>query len=501
MGPLPRTHGMLGAMLESPEPHRTDDIRADPRFRGWWPRAHPQMRSFLGVPIVARGRGDRRALPDREGGRRRVLRRRRAADRAARRARRDRDRERAAVRALARAVDRRGAQPARARAARLVTQRLFGVALAAESAVDAARARPRPPRRTSCARVRELARGAMEELRAVVFELRPGLARGRGARRPCCASTSTCCGACPGRPIELRVGDAAAAAGRRAPRRCSGSPRRRCGTRCATPSAERIEVRLGQRARRARAVVADDGRGFDPPARGARAAARADLDGGARDGAGRDARGRLGARRGHDASGWRCRRDPRRCSPTTTRSCARACGRSSTSRTTSRWSAEAGDGEAAVDAAARTDPDVVLLDLVMPRLDGVGALRAAARVARRARDRAHELRRRRQAVRRAARRRRRLPAQGRRAGRAGARDPLRPRRHSRRCRPRSPPAWSRRSPTAAAHRARRRAHPARARGADPDRPRALEQGDRAASSAWPRRRSRPTSPTSSASSG
>ena len=28
-----------------------------------------------------------------------------------------------------------------------------------------------------------------------------------------------------------------------------------------------------------------------------------------------------------------------------------------------------------MDAAARTDPDVILLDLVMPRLDGVGALK------------------------------------------------------------------------------------------------------------------------------
>jgi DNA-binding NarL/FixJ family response regulator len=37
--------------------------------------------------------------------------------------------------------------------------------------------------------------------------------------------------------------------------------------------------------------------------------------------------------------------------------------------------AEAADGEAAVDAAARTNPDVILLDLVMPRLDGVGALK------------------------------------------------------------------------------------------------------------------------------
>jgi signal transduction histidine kinase len=53
MGPLPRTHGMLGAMLQTPDPFRTHDIHEDPRFRGWWPRRHPDMRSFLGVPIVA----------------------------------------------------------------------------------------------------------------------------------------------------------------------------------------------------------------------------------------------------------------------------------------------------------------------------------------------------------------------------------------------------------------------------------------------------------------
>jgi signal transduction histidine kinase len=53
MGPLPRTHGMLGAMLSGSEPYRTDDIHDDPRFRGWWPRRHPDMRSFLGVPIVS----------------------------------------------------------------------------------------------------------------------------------------------------------------------------------------------------------------------------------------------------------------------------------------------------------------------------------------------------------------------------------------------------------------------------------------------------------------
>ena len=36
--------------------------------------------------------------------------------------------------------------------------------------------------------------------------------------------------------------------------------------------------------------------------------------------------------------------------------------------------AEAGDGEQAIAAALQHDPDVVLLDLVMPKLDGVGAL-------------------------------------------------------------------------------------------------------------------------------
>jgi signal transduction histidine kinase len=55
MGPLPRTHGMLDAMLHDPEPLRLPDIKKDPRFRGWWPSAHPQMSSFLGVPIVGQG--------------------------------------------------------------------------------------------------------------------------------------------------------------------------------------------------------------------------------------------------------------------------------------------------------------------------------------------------------------------------------------------------------------------------------------------------------------
>jgi signal transduction histidine kinase len=53
LGPLPRQHGVLGAMFETRDAYRTRDMHEHPRFRGWWPRGHPDMRSFLGVPIVS----------------------------------------------------------------------------------------------------------------------------------------------------------------------------------------------------------------------------------------------------------------------------------------------------------------------------------------------------------------------------------------------------------------------------------------------------------------
>ena len=62
LGPLPRTHGMLGAMLETAEPYRTDDIHRHPRFRGWWPagsgRPAPRPRARRSP------RGVRRAAPE-----------------------------------------------------------------------------------------------------------------------------------------------------------------------------------------------------------------------------------------------------------------------------------------------------------------------------------------------------------------------------------------------------------------------------------------------------
>ncbi|MEU6345597.1 GAF domain-containing sensor histidine kinase [Streptomyces sp. NPDC046977] len=51
IGPLPRQHGILAAMLHEAGPQRLADVRTDPRFGGW-PSAHPEMSDFLGMPVV-----------------------------------------------------------------------------------------------------------------------------------------------------------------------------------------------------------------------------------------------------------------------------------------------------------------------------------------------------------------------------------------------------------------------------------------------------------------
>ncbi|MEU6011491.1 GAF domain-containing sensor histidine kinase [Streptomyces sp. NPDC047453] len=50
IGPLPRQHGILAAMLHEARAERLADLREDPRFEGW-PAAHPEMSDFLGLPI------------------------------------------------------------------------------------------------------------------------------------------------------------------------------------------------------------------------------------------------------------------------------------------------------------------------------------------------------------------------------------------------------------------------------------------------------------------
>ncbi len=170
IGVLPRTHGLLGAMLESPEPFRTDDVKQDPRFQGWPPR-HPSMTSFLGVPILSRGTiigafylTDKRPRFT------------------------DADQELIETLATHAAIAIENARlfersrelsivEERNRLARelhdAVTQTLFSVALTAEAAATLVDADPEAARRQIQA-VQELARDAMQEMRSLIFELRPG---------------------------------------------------------------------------------------------------------------------------------------------------------------------------------------------------------------------------------------------------------------------------------------------------------------------------------------
>ena len=263
MGPLPRTHGLLGAMLESPVPYRTPDIHRHERFRGWWPRAHPDMRSFLGVPIVSRG-GILGALylTDKEKGG----------------AFTDADEGLIVLLAAHAAIAIENARlhersrelsilEERNRLARelhdSVTQQLFAVTLAAESASQLL-ARGEAAAGTELERVQALARGAMDELRSVVFELRPvaleaeGLASALRKHVEVLRRVS-------GTQIDLRIAAppllAAPAAGQvfRIAQEALQNALRHA-------EAARIQVVLEDRGGTLVLVVADDGRGFDPAA-------------------------------------------------------------------------------------------------------------------------------------------------------------------------------------------------------------------------------------------
>jgi signal transduction histidine kinase len=175
IGPLPRTHGLLGAMLEDPHPFRSDDIKRDPRFIGW-PYAHPDMASFLGVPIVAKGQiigafylTDKRNHASFSDDDTRLIEMLAAhAAVAIENARLfERSRELSVV-------------EERNRLARdlhdSVTQTLFSVVLNAEAALtmvcrDGGQGPPQA--QPQLEKVRDLARDALQEMRSLIFELRP----------------------------------------------------------------------------------------------------------------------------------------------------------------------------------------------------------------------------------------------------------------------------------------------------------------------------------------
>jgi signal transduction histidine kinase len=179
MGPLPRTHGLLGAMLESDRPHRTADIRRDPRFRGWWPPEHPEMRSFMGVPIVSRsGVLGAFYLTEKEGAPEFGPEDERLIETFAAHAAVAIENARLYERSRELSI-----AEERNRLARelhdSLTQKLFGVVLTAEAAATLID-RDGESARTQLRRVQDLAREAMEELRSLIFELRPAALASEG---------------------------------------------------------------------------------------------------------------------------------------------------------------------------------------------------------------------------------------------------------------------------------------------------------------------------------
>jgi signal transduction histidine kinase len=172
LGPLPRQHGVLGAMLETDAPHRTRDVHEHPRFRGWWPAGHPDMRSFLGVPIVA---------PEGVIGAFYLTEKIDAPDFS------DEDEQLIGLLAAHAAIaitNARLYEQSRelsivAERNRLaldlhdaVSQKLFGLVLNAEAASTLLERDPQAAR-VQVAKLRERAQEALDELRSLVFELRP----------------------------------------------------------------------------------------------------------------------------------------------------------------------------------------------------------------------------------------------------------------------------------------------------------------------------------------
>jgi signal transduction histidine kinase len=263
MGPLPRTHGLLGAMLDTDRPYRTDDIKRDPRFRGWWPSAHPQMASFLGVPIRSRGGvvgalylTDKEEAPGFTEEDERLIQMLAA---------------HAAIAIENARLYERGREltfvEERNRLARdlhdSVVQKLFGVVLAAQSAATLFDRDP-DGARGQVQRLQELTQDAIQELRSLIFQLRPPAVESEGLAAALAKHVQVLAKV-HRQHIDLVT---------------SGEPRLRPGVddevfRIAQEAlhnalrhadADRLELRLEEREQVLVLTVRDDGVGFDPGA-------------------------------------------------------------------------------------------------------------------------------------------------------------------------------------------------------------------------------------------
>ncbi len=267
LGPLPRQHGVLGAMLEEREPYRSPDIHEHPRFRGWWPKGHPDMRSFLGVPIASpHGVIGAFYLTDKQG----------APDFT------DEDQELIELLAAhaaiaitnARLYEQSRELSVVAERNRLaldlhdaVSQKLFGLVLTAESALTLLDREPEAARE-QVAKLQSLAQEARDELRSLVLELRPPDLERDGL-----------CGALRKHvellrrlqavPIELEL-DAGIGGNPGRDRELLRIAQEALHNSLRHAHAQHLAVRLDRQDGKVVLEVEDDGVGFDPAARGLR---------------------------------------------------------------------------------------------------------------------------------------------------------------------------------------------------------------------------------------
>ncbi len=335
-------------MLESDSPYRAPDIKSDPRFRGWWPAAHPAMGSFLGVPIAARGRVlGAFYLTDKEGAAEFSVADQELIEMLAPHAAvamenawlHERSRELSIV-------------EERNRLARdlhdSLVQKLFGVRLAAQSASTLLERDPGEAR-AEVDRVGELAQDAIAELRSLVFQLRPAAIEAEGLAAALSKHVEVL------RRVhrtELEI-------------ELVGEPRLRPGVdeevfRIAQEAlhnamrhsqAGRVAVRVEENGERLRTVGQRRRRRLRSGRGGAaHADPRADLDGGAGARARRAARDRLRSLAGERGSIWSFRRDPRahrrrpRGGPPGAAHVPRAAGRHRGGRRRRRWLGRRGRG-------------------------------------------------------------------------------------------------------------------------------------------------------------
>ena len=260
IGRLPRTHGLLSAMLERPVPHRASDISKDPRFE-WWPAAHPRMTPFLGVPILSAGEVvGAFYLTDKIG-----------ADEFS-----DQDQElielfaaHAAVAIATARVHERSRELSvveeRNRLARdlhdAVSQTLFSLTLTAEAASELLD-RDTEAARAQLAEVRRLAAEAREEMRSLVFQLRPADLEADGLVATLRKHVEVL-GRVHAAGLDLTVrGNAEPDAG--VQRELYRIAQEALQNALKHSGAGRIGVELDLDPARTRLVVTDDGSGFDP---------------------------------------------------------------------------------------------------------------------------------------------------------------------------------------------------------------------------------------------